>query len=279
MQLSYNFNYDLKEFKIILENNPEILNNKYYKSIICNLSALFLKTNKLGIITKNLNNKTLIIVNTKERKKLNMIITSSLVIVKINNCRYTFSHNINNNGIILNLQDIVFAEEIKFIESFLPHLIKFELNIKDKHFLLEVPLDIDYVIDKNIFKSINYNSTLKDLKKIYDNYLKKIQEKVNYNFYKMDTIIGIYKTNEHEKKSIIKKYRAGKEIYKEANTNTNNLNLNITLNENNEPIILIKGYNPHDNLNLNEEINKLYEILEINKSSQRSKVLSLNNFK
>ncbi len=275
MRLDYKFYFDTTNFKVVMDQKIDILERKYYKTIIYNLGALFLNTNRLGIIVKSNNdNECFLAISCGDKRKVNMIVTPSKIKVMFNKKSYTFLHEMDNNGVILYLEEIVYDEDVKLVETFLSHVVRFKIIIKDRVFLLSVPMDIDYVIDKNIFNSIKYDSSLNDLKKIYDNYLRKIQERVSYDFYKMDTVIGVYDYfNLEEKNSIVKKYRGGEVVFRKASIMLGDIRLEVTINDNNEPLVVIKGYDINSNINIIEEIKNLYQTLGVNETRKRNKII------
>ena len=138
------------------------------------------------------------------------------------------------------------------------HQIKIEIEIENRIYSFIIPYDIDYYLDPHCFNTINKNTTIIDLKRLY---MRRFFE--NQNVYEKQCLTHIsVKEITEENKIILVDELIIKEGFVERYTLSsisNNLIIRISGVPNGTNEIHILNYRTETNIDFSDEINKLYE--------------------
>ena len=196
---------------------------------------------------------------TANSKNLILIILNERLIIKNENQENTFFTDWTDRQYFARLEKYKIKEKDRTITQILDaHQIKIEIEIENRIYSFIIPYDIDYYLDPHCFNTINKNTTIIDLKRLY---MRRFFE--NQNVYEKQCLTHIsVKEITEENKIILVDELIIKEGFVERYTLSsisNNLIIRISGVPNGTNEIHILNYRTETNIDFSDEINKLYE--------------------
>lgn len=256
MQLSKTFTNDLSKYHVILAGNLSEALGDYTKNVL--YSIIFMLTNEtsFGILGKEINGTSYLQVTLRNKKRFDIRVELKHIIVNLDGIQYTFSHYLSFNKVGIHLENILYHEKDKeILEDFKPHLVTISIRIQNKLFQFQIPMDTEYVLPTEYFKSIKFDSEILKLRRIYVNSLFPYQNA--YNLEKEDTILNVYQMEEGYTLRDQVVLRNGDVILYQFNNKLGDVMINVTRKEGEETLTSITGLTPNFGVDLNEEVRRL----------------------
>lgn len=239
----------IKNFKITLS-----IASLFIKDFL-NTKSFFLKLIKEEFVD---NNHITTFTATYNSNSLTLKLINNLILIDFKNKRYIFNYNWDKNNYYAVL--IFYQEKFKNrlvsqkIES---HNLIIEICINDKKYCLYLPYDTNYYLDANYFNQINENTTILDLKRIYQTYFYPGQKDYDKS---LESIISISQIIEDGSEVLLDKLVIVKGFISEylLSSMKNGIQISISGTTLQNGKITINNYHGEDDINILEEIKKIY---------------------
>ncbi len=245
MLLGYEFSSDLSQFIVIDDGEAKNSIDTYMETIIYNTVRLLTNKTTFGMLKIPNKDYKEFIIKIKNKKGLNIKVSSNHIKVTFGRDYYLFRHNYTKDGGVIYLEELQINTKNQVItEIYLAHEIVLKIAIKNRLFELCIPYDTDNTVSFNLFSQINYNSNLNTLKNIYSTIFAPGQD--NYNFYKVATKLSITTKNNKEEIAI----QGGKTISYHVHLDMGNYILDAHKSLGEETSFTLTGIKPPIPLNL-----------------------------